>query len=59
MRNFVAYLNQDLEGYKKKDFREAAFWKELNPDCLINCSEPPIDYPTPVDLNAKGDFLLR
>ncbi len=59
MRNFVAYLNQDLEGYKKKDCREARFWKDIAGDGILSESEPPLDYPTPIDVNAKGDFLLR
>ena len=52
-------MSGDLAQYKKRDFREKQFWQQLDPEFLIGQSEPPQDYPTPMDVNDKNNILLR
>eukprot|EP00347_Sterkiella_histriomuscorum_P018528 403345168 len=59
LRAFVVHLTNDLDGHKKKDFRQTQFWKALQADQVIQDSEPPNDYPTPIDCNDKNIFIVR
>jgi len=35
LRAFVGYINNDLEQYKHKDFREGKFWKDIMAEHVI------------------------